>query len=162
MGSFFQNFGWSGYTESKIYAFWFQKWPTDGPSYDNATKMFSIKNVCYQRINCETFFKLYGHWNVTVLCFKLSIVTKWDWWSRHFLVKIHVWYSRGDFVPNYKKIYRVEIFMQSHYLKAMSLKIAFRDYLCFPVFWYRRGVWVQKVVGRQEVVIGKPLTQDKG
>ena len=41
----------SGHTESKIDVL-FQKWPTDDPSYYNATKMFSIKNVCYQRVNC--------------------------------------------------------------------------------------------------------------
>ena len=44
--------------ESKIDAFWFQKWSTHSHSYDNATKMGSIKNLCYQRINCEPFFKL--------------------------------------------------------------------------------------------------------
>ena len=44
-GRSLQNFGLSGYTESKIYAVWFQKWPTDGPSYANTTKMFSIKKA---------------------------------------------------------------------------------------------------------------------
>ena len=39
---FFQNFGSSGYAENEIYAFWFQKWPKDGPSYDNATKMLKM------------------------------------------------------------------------------------------------------------------------
>ena len=57
LGSFLQNFGLTGDTESKIYTFWFKKWPTDGPSYDNATTMFSIRNVHYQRIICETFYK---------------------------------------------------------------------------------------------------------
>ena len=42
MESFFQNFGLSGYAENKIYTFWFQKWPKDGPSYDNATKMLKF------------------------------------------------------------------------------------------------------------------------
>ena len=59
MEQFFQNFGLSGYAENEIYAFWFQKWPKDGPSYDNATKMFNIKSLCYQKINCKTVFKLW-------------------------------------------------------------------------------------------------------
>ena len=57
---FFQNFGLRGYAENKIYAVWFQKWPKDGCSYNNATKMFNIKSLCYQTINCETFFKLWS------------------------------------------------------------------------------------------------------
>ena len=55
---FFQNFGLSGYAENTINASWFQKWPKDGPGYDNTTKMFSIKSLIYQMINCETFYKL--------------------------------------------------------------------------------------------------------
>ena len=51
MEQFFENFGLSGYAENEIYAFWFQKWLKDGPSYDNTTKMFNIKSLCYQRIN---------------------------------------------------------------------------------------------------------------
>ena len=52
MEQFFENFGLSGYNaENEIYAFWFQKWLKDGPSYDNMTKMFNIKSLCYQRIN---------------------------------------------------------------------------------------------------------------
>ena len=38
------------YAENEIYAFWFQKCPKDGSSYDNATKMFNIKSLCYQRL----------------------------------------------------------------------------------------------------------------
>ena len=60
MEYFFQNFGLSGYAENEICAFWFQKWLKDGPSYDNTTKMFNIKSLCYQRINSETFFKLWS------------------------------------------------------------------------------------------------------
>ena len=45
----------SGYAENEIYEFLFQAWPIDGPSYDNATKMFNIKSLCYQRINCDIF-----------------------------------------------------------------------------------------------------------
>ena len=45
--TFFSEFWFS---ESKIYAFWFpKKWPTDGPSYDSATRMLSIKIVHYAR-----------------------------------------------------------------------------------------------------------------
>ena len=36
MEQFFQNFGLSGYAENGILV------PKDGPSYDNATKMFNI------------------------------------------------------------------------------------------------------------------------
>ena len=45
MEQFFQNFGLSGYAENEIYAIWLQKWPKDGPSYDNVTKMFHIKSL---------------------------------------------------------------------------------------------------------------------
>ena len=55
---FFHNFGFSGYAESKIYACLFQKCLTDGPVHGDAPKMFRIKNVWYQRINCEAYFKL--------------------------------------------------------------------------------------------------------
>ena len=58
MEQFFQNFGLSGYADKDIYAFWFPKCPKDGPGYDNVTKMFRVKNVCYRRIKCETFYKL--------------------------------------------------------------------------------------------------------
>ena len=59
MEQFFENFGLSGYNaENEIYAFWFQKWLKDGPSYDNMTKMFNMKSLCYQGINRETFFNL--------------------------------------------------------------------------------------------------------
>ena len=66
--SLFQDFGLSGYAEIEIYAFWFQKWPKDGHSYDNATKMFNIKSLSYQRINCETFFKLWSE-KCKILCY---------------------------------------------------------------------------------------------
>ena len=62
--SFFQNFGLSGFAENDIYAFYFQKWPKDYPSYDNATKMFDINSSCHQRINYETFFSSYGQRDV--------------------------------------------------------------------------------------------------
>ena len=51
MEYFFLEFWLSGYAENKIYAFWFQNWPTDGPSYDNTTTMFNIKSLCNQRIH---------------------------------------------------------------------------------------------------------------
>ena len=60
MEQFFQNFGLSGYVEKEIYEFLFQTWPKDGRSYYNATKMFDIKSLCYQRRNISS----YGQRNV--------------------------------------------------------------------------------------------------
>ena len=39
-----ENYGvvFSEFWFNKIYTFWFQKWPKDGPSYDNATKMLKF------------------------------------------------------------------------------------------------------------------------
>ena len=54
-----------------IYAFWFQKWPTDGPSYDSDTRMLSVKIVHYQRVNCETFYKLRSEKKYSV-CYSCS------------------------------------------------------------------------------------------
>ena len=45
------NCGLSGYAQNEIYESLFQTWPKDGPSYDNVTKMFDIKSLCYQRRN---------------------------------------------------------------------------------------------------------------
>ena len=74
------------------------RWPTDGPSYDNATKMFSIKNVRYQRINYETFFKLWSSkYKPHIL---VTMVTKQNRLILLFFVKIHIWYSKEVFVPN--------------------------------------------------------------
>ena len=50
-GSFLQKFGLSGYAENKIGAFWFQKWPTNDPSYDNAS-------LCYQRKKMWDIFQV--------------------------------------------------------------------------------------------------------
>ena len=58
IGQLFQKEWFKWWHQKTIFAFWFQKWPTDGPSYGNKTKMFSIKNVCYQMINCEMFFPI--------------------------------------------------------------------------------------------------------
>ena len=54
----FQNFGLKWLEGKQDFHILVPKWPSDGPSYDNATTMFSIKNVCYQRIKYETFYKL--------------------------------------------------------------------------------------------------------
>ena len=114
--------GLSGYAENEIYAFWFQKWPKDGPSYDNATKMFNIKSLCYQRINCETFFKLRSE--------KCKIM----WYINHDILVTIVTKRTGDphfffefmsgavkeFVPNLRKINGVEI-ARLHYLKQLAM-----------------------------------------
>ena len=68
MEQFFQNFGLSGYAKNEIYEFWFQKWSKDDSSYDNVTKMSDIRSLCYQRINCETFFKLWSE-KCKMLCY---------------------------------------------------------------------------------------------
>ena len=64
-GVFFQNFGLSGYAENEIYA---------------STKMFNINNLCYQRINCELFFKLWSEKCKMLCCINhdilVTIVTK--------------------------------------------------------------------------------------
>ena len=95
MESFFQNFGLSfglsGYAENNIYTFWFQKRPKDGPSYSNATKILNIKSLCYQRINCETFFKLWSE-KCKMLCYinhyiLVTMVTKQTRWPPLFLLK---------------------------------------------------------------------------
>ena len=63
-------------------------------------KNFIIKNVCCQRINCEIFFKLWSlKWKSA--CYinpdiAVTMVTK----RTFVVVKIHVWYSKGVFVPN--------------------------------------------------------------
>ena len=62
-GVFFQNFGLSGYAENEIYASWFQKSPKDGPSYDNATKMFYIDRLC-TRGQIVRHFSSYAQRNV--------------------------------------------------------------------------------------------------
>ena len=79
-----------------------------------------IKSLCYQRINCKTFFKFWSE-KCKMLCYinhdiLVTMVTKRTRWPPLFLVKIHVWYSKGVFVPNLRKIHGVEI-ARSHYLK---------------------------------------------
>ena len=83
-GVVFQNFGLSGCAKNKIGS-------KNGPSYDNATKIFNIKSLCYQRINCKTFFKLWSekckilsHTNHDILT---TMVTKRTRWPHFFLSK---------------------------------------------------------------------------
>ena len=75
--------------------------------------MFNIKSLCYQRINFETFSG-YGQRNVKSCAINhdilVTMVTKRSRWPLLFcFVKIHVWYFKGVFVPNSRKVHGVEI-----------------------------------------------------
>ena len=69
-------------------------------------------------------FKLWSE-KCKMLCYinhniLVTTVTKRTRWPPLLFVKIHVWYSKGVFVPNLRKIQGVEI-ARSHYLKWDSL-----------------------------------------
>ena len=64
-----------------------ERWPW----YDNTAKMFNIKSLCYQRINCEKFFKLWSE-KCKMLCYinhdiLVTMVTKRTRWPPLFLLK---------------------------------------------------------------------------
>ena len=67
-----------------VCTFLFQKWPKDGPSYDNAIKMFNINSLCYQSINCEIFSKLWPEtpanvWKSDHLSIGAGGMATWSW-----------------------------------------------------------------------------------
>ena len=50
----------------------------------------------------------------------VTMVTKWTQWPPLFFAKIHVWFSKGVFVPNLRKIHGVKI-VRSHYLSSWHI-----------------------------------------
>ena len=79
----------------------FMHFDSNGPSYDYATRMFNIKSSCYQRINCETFFKLWSE-KCKMLCFinhdiLVTMLTKRTRWLSGTLKEDSLYQIRGKF-----------------------------------------------------------------